>query len=381
MDTLSGLKSINDSLVIIPTTGGKFTYTISCSGAGGTFKQSVQLVVPIPVLRSSYENKIAAGKVLGPVSLPSNVDGNARAFADFMQDGSYTVVVNTIKYNGNLSESQAVSGHIHFLKQVNNQWIDITNQLLTNNTGCIHPRKAMVADLNNDEKPDVVFACHGYDNIPVGQRILGEQQRVLLSQADGTYKNILLPTICYCHGGTVADVNGNGYAEIAYTDNIIRSKPFYLVNNRDGTFTEDTSRIPESASNHYIFSIEFIDFNSDGKYDLWVGGGNATNDTYSWYPTIYYNDGNNGYSDKAKIVLAIQSINTTSLDVIFENNTVYTLYVGNTYTTMLIEKYDFSTNLSMLVYSHTGNYNNGSPWFDWIISYNNNIVAADAKAY
>ncbi len=57
MDGLSGTKAINNSEVITPSKGGQFTYTVSCDGADGTVKQSVALVVPMPVFKTSYENK------------------------------------------------------------------------------------------------------------------------------------------------------------------------------------------------------------------------------------------------------------------------------------------------------------------------------------
>jgi hypothetical protein len=67
-------------------------------------------------------------------------------------------------------------------------------------------RWAVALPNNRDGRPDVYFACHGVDASPFP----GEQPRVLLSQPDGTYKNVTIPITCYCHGASAADINGDG---------------------------------------------------------------------------------------------------------------------------------------------------------------------------
>ncbi len=345
---------------------------------------------PIPVLRSSYENKMAAGKVLGPQNMPQRWYGNARAYADFLQNGTYTAVVNTLEYNVALPISNAVAGHIYFLKQVNGQWIDITIQLLTDNTGCIHPRKAMVADLNGDGKPDVVFACHGYDAPPFP----GEQQRVLLSQADGKYKNVLLPITAYAHGGSVADVNGNGYADIIYTDTSIRKQPFYLINNHNESYAEDASRMPQSTNKFTcftnstcewsIYSLEFVDFNTDGKYDMWIGGSVHPTDANGFNNSInselFYNPGNNIFTNVGPIVLPTSLNNGGAMDMIYNAGKLATVYINNSANGGVSIDFVNLNNMALSTpYTHTGSYYGGINWIDWVVLVNGNIVPMDAS--
>jgi hypothetical protein len=394
MDALSGTKAINNSEVITPSKGGQYTYTISCDGAGGTVKQSVPLVVPMQLYKSSYENKMAAGNVLGPQILPVPVYNTPYAFADFLQNGTYTMVVSILEYDLNKPISQASNGHIHFYQHISGKWSDITSILLSDNTGCIHPRKAMVADLNGDGKPDVVFACHGYDNSPsLGLPPPGEQQRVLLSQVDGTYKNVLLPITAYAHGGSVADVSGNGYADIIYTDTSIRKEPFYLVNNQNGTFTENANRTPQATKKftcftaatceYSIYSMDFVDFNADGKYDLWIGGSihpadsNGFNNSIN--AAIFYNTGNNIFTNVNPTKLPTSFTSGASLDVIFIAGKVIMLNTLD-YSGVSIDVVNITDMTLTTPYTHTGGYANTTwmTWIPWINIFNGNIVASDA---
>ena len=83
-DNLTGSQPLSGTSSITPTVGGQFKYTVSCTGAGGTTSGTALLMVPLPVLASSYQNSAIAGEVLGSQALPSEVAaGNAVAFADF----------------------------------------------------------------------------------------------------------------------------------------------------------------------------------------------------------------------------------------------------------------------------------------------------------
>jgi len=371
--------SNNNQLSIPSVTVGTSTYynvTVTVASV-----LSVGKTVPIPVLKSSYENKISAGRFLGPQKFVYD----ATTFADFLQNGSYTMVTMTLEYDATKPIEQAQTGHIYFYQKINGQgWIDITNKLLQDTTGCIHPRKAMVADLNNDKKPDVVFACHGYDSPPFP----GEHQRILLSQNDGTYKNVLLPTVAYAHGGSVADLDGNGYSSIIYTDTSVRKEPFVLVNNKDGTFTENSSSLPQSLKKFNcfnitcplgIYSIEFINYKSIDKFDLWIGGFYDPNDITSITPTIYSNNGNNTYSDSQKLTIKPTTYPIVTLDIIMDGSNLYTLYETGGYTGVGIDKFNLSSSTSQLFYSHTGKYSNNISWFPWLALFNNSVVAINAS--
>lgn len=345
---------------------------------------------PIVPKRSSYENKVAAASVLGAQPLPPEVAaGNAVAFADFFQDGSYAMVTHTLEYIPDWSMTEF--GHIRFYQRdKSGLWIDRTAVLLKDTQGCLHPRKAVVADFNGDGKPDVFFACHGFDRSPFP----GEQPHILLSQADGTYQNKTLPVTCFCHAATAMDARGDGFADIVVTDNMVHATPFFLVNNRDGSFSVDTARLPPELKYKAIFSIEAIDFDQRGAYDIWIGGnepgataGETTTD-YDTVPRILKNDGKGNYPvELARDLTPIPDYGLP-LDIVFASGKIYLLrtnigggpnnYGLSFYTTTAVQVIDYQTGASTMPYTHKGAYGNGMFWVNWLVPTNGKVVSMES---
>ena len=113
---------------------------------------------------------------------------------------------------------------VNFYK-INNTgvWADQTTSLLIENSGCLHPRKVIVADFNADKKPDVFIVRHGFDAPPFAV----ERQVLLLSQKDGRYSNIKLTRICFCHGASADDMDADGYANILLVNLWWRKPPIF----------------------------------------------------------------------------------------------------------------------------------------------------------
>jgi hypothetical protein len=310
------------------------------------------------------------------------------AFADFFQDGSYSMVTHTLDYISEWSMSKF--GQIKFYKRDEaGKWVDRTEQLLADKRGCLHPRKAVVADFNSDGKPDVFFACHGYDQPPFP----GESPHVLLSQANGTYKNVTLPFTCFCHAASAVDFKGDGYADIVVTDNMIQETPFFLRNQKDGTFKMDLNSLPTSWKRKGIFSVELVDFDGAGRYDLWVGGNepgataNATTTEYDIEPQILRNDGANKFVGTQIVKLPTIPDYGLPLDMVFNGGKVYMLrtnigggptnYGKSFYTLAAVQVVDYASLSSSLPYTHEGPYRNGMPWVNWIIPSASGVVAMD----
>lgn len=367
---------------------------------------------PILPKRSSYENKAAAFASTGPVSLPTYANGEfvgtGYAMADFFQDGRFTLVVNT----GDFSRDSAASGYptnpgkIHFYTRTSNTWVDRTADLLADNQGCISARKLVVADFNGDGRPDVFIACTGLDtmNSPM------EHPRFLMSQADGRYANTTAPFICYCHSATAVDINANGFADIVIADPGKFMKPVYLVNQKDGTFTADPSRMPASVGSfsypgqttvfsQAIYTVELIDLKGRGQYDLFVGANEPNSFVHPvsagspnyYFSSIYWNDGTGHFSDLNRFVIPnLDPVYGLPLDVAFDGSRLYLLRVVDDFDSPLgfyggvaVQDIELRTMASAIRYRHTGSYLPGNDgqnwkWFPWLETHQGHLRSIDA---
>lgn len=374
----SGTLAASGSSVQTPAAPGAIRYTVTCTGDGGSANQSVTLTVPLPVQKSSYENKAAAGELLGAQKLPAEVvAGNAVAFADFFQDGSLSMVTHSLEYNPQDASTASKLGHIHFWKNVNGAWTDNTSTLLGNNSGCLHPRKAAVADFNADGRPDVFIACHGFDAPPFA----GESPILLLSQADGSYQRSVVPVTCFCHSASAADINGDGYADVLVTGDSATGRPFFLINNKDGTFSKDLARLPSDTLGKPIFTAELIDFSRSGKYDVFLAG-HEQDPTASWPATILPNDGAGSFAGTSRVVLPSAPGFGFATDIAYQGGVIYLARTidlqSNFYGGAAIQKIAFPSLASATIYQHTVAYPSGTTWINWIIASGGQITGLDA---
>jgi hypothetical protein len=343
----------------------------------------------ILVKASSYENKAAAMAAIGPTAMPTldngEIIGGVVAFADFLQDGSYTMVAASANFSREYTDEHGTPNRpskVHFFQMVNGMWSDISARLLSDQTGCISARKAIVADFNGDGKPDVFLACHGYDAEPFP----GEFQRMLLSTSTG-YQNIEIAVNCYCHGAAAADFAGNGYADILLADQMVAKTPYFLINNRDGSFHADKTRFGPELMLKQIWTAELIDTTGTGRFDAFLAGADPIGDGYQIAPTIFRNDGKNSFHTALSSIQMAPSANDkfghgVTLDAIFDRDNVYLLRTFN-YAAMSFQKTNVTTGVSSEIYAHSGSYHPTQNtqnwyWFPWIGFANNQVVATDA---
>jgi hypothetical protein len=281
-DAWSGSQAVSGSLPVTPSNGGQFTYTLACNSGSATGYASAVLAVPIPVLPSSYENRMAAGDPAQARGMPTiGPGGNSFsplpswrfAWADFFQDGSYSLVfASTEKTAANVPAD--LVGHFYFFKlKPGFRYEDHTAEVLKDTTACLgSSSQALVADFNGDGVPDVYQECYGID---VGDAP-GDQDHLLLSQPDGTFANIVVPGVGKSHGGTAADLNGDGLPDVmeAQIGRFPVGTPVQhrvLINNGDGTFHEERQRLPAMLVGKGLTQFELIDVGR-GVRDLFVGG-------------------------------------------------------------------------------------------------------------
>jgi hypothetical protein len=190
----------------------------------------------------------------------------------------------------------------------------------------------------------------------------------------------LSDTVAFQHGGTSADINGDGYPDLIMTN---KDGVDVFINNRLGRFTRSTDlTIPQQRR---AFHVELLDLNGDGKADL-VAGSHEWDDA----TRIIINPGNNNFGGSlfnrpAEITipgvpgagvitdfLYVKSINALYITRTGDGQSNGTVF----YEGLWVQKFDLTTRISTVVYANAGWVDPGRPnnkWFDWVVERNGNV--------
>jgi hypothetical protein len=239
-------------------------------GGGGSSATTPTPTPPLRTAETSYMNFKGVG--LTPQSLPSGRAGvgTVRAYGDFSRSGQLDLFTATLTYWPPTTPSAATPSIFGFWRKQTDGTFVKDSKMLVSMDGCIHPRKAIVADFNGDDRPDVFVACHGFDKDPFP----GERNKIVLSQANGTYLTLDASTdIGFFHSAAAADLNGDGKVDVIVTNNFDPASALVLLNKGGGSFQREASvRLPSSIGGKPYFSVELVDVDEDGKIDLILGG-------------------------------------------------------------------------------------------------------------
>ena len=152
-------------------------------------------------------------------------------------------------------------------------------------SGCLHTSHSIVGNLNDDNFPDIVVACHGFDAPPFP----GAFSYTLISQDNGLYIANILPGVkSFSHRAALLDMNLNGSLDIVMADG---KKLYYFINDGSGNFSKPKTLVSKKGA----FTVQAADFNNDGLHDIIYGG--HENDPYGKTKnTILWNNGSGRFS-------------------------------------------------------------------------------------
>jgi hypothetical protein len=332
---------------------------------------SAPVLKPIPVKSTSYGNAKDMG--LEPVTLPDEARyADAYTRADFKQNGTIMLFTAQITYDAHLPESQATPSVFAFYSQTASGGWKKEAGMIDTAVGCIHPRKAVVADFNNDGKPDVFVACTGYDGAPWN----GESNFMVLSSASGVYVSKAVPsTAGFFHSATAADFNNDGKIDVLVTDTRSAGKARMFLGKGDGTFIEDTMKLPAAIGAYQLYTVESTDVDGDGRIDLLFGGDESMGNTTA---VVILGDGTGNYTTSRIVALPGDPQNQTVLDFVVKNGVIYVDRTASAgplfYNTKTIQKIDFMTLASSTPYSVTG-----QGWVKWLIPTATGVTSDDAR--
>jgi hypothetical protein len=138
--------------------------------------------------------------------------------------------------------------------------------------------RLVIADFNNDGRPDVYYADSGAEAAPNPP---GFHDTLVLSTPNGKLKDATanIPQFHdFTHSAAAADVNGDGSIDL-YVGNLgggsLCCAPMLWLNDGGGHFQVASGLLPQSFEDgsHAYTASAFADVNGDGYPDLILGGG------------------------------------------------------------------------------------------------------------
>ena len=351
---------------------GSVLGSISGNGKGFWVKgDAAKVVTPKVVYATSYANKnrlditdteMPRSDQINGWKWPGIGDDTSAGFgnrpfaiADFTQEGKYSVAAFQSKFSSN---AMLTIGHADmpakmYITQRNaaGVYMDITTKLIKTEADrytCETPSYAIVADFNNDDKPDIFVACTGPDfQVVPGINQRGDvPQFAYISQPDGTYKQWKSTRTAYAHQCSAGDITGDGNVDVVCVDPFAGyTQPFTFVGDGKGGFTTDDTRFLRVKGS--IYGIELISTTGNGKLDVLLGGVTPNADDWAdgWYNNVIIKNNGSGYfTINTPIVLPTSTspmlINgkhysySGAMDVVVNNGFIYilqgTAFVGST---------------------------------------------------
>src|ERR1043166_2148599 len=268
-------------------------------------------------ISSSYNNSkvpysVDGGAILTAFGNPQNYQPAGIAYGDFNGDGIPDVVFAPV--NGTTTGTPIVIA----LGQPGGGYIDAPQQVISGEVPePVGARKILVADFNGDGWPDIFIVDFGLDAPPLP----GSHNWLLLSDGTGhlVYQSAFIDLVGNHHTATAGDIDHSGHIDIfVENQDPTTGLHYFLVNDGQGHFTIDTTRVPSSLNPGYgqaFWSSELIDVDNDGNLDLVVGEVDDPNNSSAVPLEIFWGNGTGFYSDANKTVLPAELQFSVMLDI------------------------------------------------------------------
>lgn len=257
-----GTRAVSGSTIVTLDATGVRAFVLRCSGAGGDVQRQISVTARRPVSRNSYENFKHSG--VSPSVLPRFFGVNG--YGDFFGTGTSALFTAELRYDFRNSPESAPRAELGWWTlRPDRTWLRTAMPVTASAPSCVHPRKVLTTDLNNDRRPDIVLICHGYDGVPFS----GEQNLSIVSQSDGQYvQRQLGPEARFFHGGATCELDGDAGVELITADG--KQLRIYDLN-ADGSATYRPEHFLSTITGT-LYSVECLDLDEDGRIDVVAGG-------------------------------------------------------------------------------------------------------------
>lgn len=324
----------------------------------------------LPLFDSSYANAKNLG--LPPLYLPSEVQySTTYARHDFFNDGSVALFATKMNYDPRKSAQEVVPDDFIFWKlNAANRYVR-DHTLLQNSKGCVHSRKALVADFNGDHRPDIVVLCHGHDSKPFP----GESLWIVLSSPSGSYHVKQDPKIHgFFHGGAAADLNNDRAIDLIIGDFHSGESLRMLLNNGDGTFKEVRGQFPSSLRRHNFTTVEITDVDGDGHLDVLAAGNDLEPNSDAY---LIKGKGSFGFNDSEILLLPKAEGLSVVLDFLVLGNDLFLNRTSGRresyYQRKAVQRINLETLESTVLASEA------SQWYPWLIPSQNGVQSDNLR--
>lgn len=289
---------------------------------------------------TGYLSRLYVHQINGEV--PNDAIGTGSLHVDIDNDGEMELFGNTIGTKGKpdkfgvykwkklkkLTPAQISQG----LKNQTSGWQRLS---VLENDKCVHARKSVASDFDDDGFTDVAVACTGTDSPPFkgGHIVIFWNEK----GKEFTSKRVSKKTRVH-HSLDAADFNGDGLIDIIAVTGGAKKVPLFF-NKGKRTFKVKThfSSLPQKV----YWTVALPDVDGDGDFDIFLGGDDSGTigsknhaDT-----TIYFNE--NG-KFKRKAVIPNDAVNGLVLDVLVWKNDIFVLRTKTGRQTNKGDKVDWS---------------------------------------